>query len=284
MNDAEILVVGANGQLGTALQEKYPGAKPVDSAELDITDRQAVESFDWSNIKIILNAAAYTNVDGAESVDGRVASWLVNTTGISNLARVSSEHDITLVHISSEYVFDGNKDNHSEDEPFSPLSVYGSTKAAGDIAASLAPKHYICRATWLIGEGKNFVRTMIGLAQKGVSPAVVNDQVGRLTFTNELVRIIDYLLQTKATYGTYNSTNDGEPASWADVARLIFTDGGFDSQVTDISTEKYFADKPDAAKRPLNSVLDLSKLHQTGFKSNDWREDLNTYVKKELSK
>lgn len=282
MDGKQFVIVGANGQLGRALQAKYPQARAVDSDALDITNQDAVNEFDWSNVTTILNAAAYTNVDGAESPEGRVAAWKVNATGASNLARVAAQHDITLVHISTEYVFDGTQENHTEDEPYSPLSAYGSAKVAGDIAVHLAPKHYICRTTWLIGEGKNFVRTMIGLGQKGIAPSVVSDQTGRLTFTSELVEIIDHLLKNNAPFGIYNATNGGDPASWADVTREIFKDGNFNLQVTDTTTEAYFADKPAAAKRPLNSVLDLSKLERTEFTVHDWREALKNYITKEL--
>jgi dTDP-4-dehydrorhamnose reductase len=111
---------------------------------------------------------------------------------------------------------------HAEDEDFSPLSVYGASKAAGDIAVSLAPKHYILRTSWVIGEGKNFVRTMLELGKKGVAPSVVSDQIGRLTFTKELVKAIDLLLKDNHEYGTYNVSNGGEPASWADITRSNF--------------------------------------------------------------
>jgi dTDP-4-dehydrorhamnose reductase len=284
MDSSKFVIVGANGQLGTALRATYPGARAVDSAELDITNQEAVQAFDWSGTTTILNAAAYTNVDGAETPEGRVAAWQVNALGARNLAEVAATHGITLVHISSDYVFDGTHENHSEEEPFSPLGVYGQSKAAGDIAVSLAPKHYILRATWVIGEGKNFVRTMIGLGQRGIAPGVVSDQIGRLTFTSELVRIISHLLQTGAAFGTYNATNGEEPASWADITRQIFRNGNFDLAVTDKTTAEYFADKPGISPRPLNSVMDLSKLQQTGFESHDWHEDLKAYVTKELSK
>lgn len=282
MNDSTFVIIGANGQLGTALREKYPNARAVDADELDITNREAVLAFDWSNVTTILNAAAYTNVDGAETSEGRVAAWKVNAVGPRNLAEAASQHNTTLVHLSSDYVFDGTSKNHTEDEPFSPLGVYGQAKAAGDLAVGLAPQHYILRSTWIIGEGKNFVRTMLGLGQKGVAPTVVGDQIGRLTFTAELVRIIDHLLQTSPSFGTYNATNDGEPASWADITREIFKDGSYDLQVTDTTTEEYFASKPGVAPRPLNSIMDLSKLQQTGFVSRDWHDDLKAYIAKEL--
>jgi dTDP-4-dehydrorhamnose reductase len=282
MSDSEILIIGANGQLGLALQEKYPNAKAVDSNQLDITDTKAVQDFDWSGVATILNAAAYTNVDGAETAEGRVAAWKVNATGVRNLAEAAIRHDLTLVHISSDYVFDGTQENHKDTESFSPLSVYGQSKAAGDVAASLVPKHYILRATWVIGEGKNFVRTMLSLGQKTIAPTVVADQVGRLTFTSELVRIVDHLLATKAVYGTYNTTNDGEPASWANITREIFKLGGYDLTVTDTTTTEYYAGKEGVAPRPLNSSMDLEKLQQTGFQSRDWHDDLEDYVTREL--
>ncbi len=283
MDDTRILIIGANGQLGQALQAQYPNAQAVDAAELDITDMQALEAFDWSNITTILNAAAYTNVDGAETPEGRIAAWKVNATGPANLAKIALEHDLTLLHISTEYVFDGTQEIHTEDEPFSPLSVYGDSKAAGDIAVGLLPRHYILRTSWVIGEGKNFVRTMLNLGQKGISPTVVADQIGRLTFTSELVRAIDHLLTQKAAYGTYNISNAGDSASWADITRTVFKEAGFVSlTVTDTTTEAYFTDKEDIAPRPLQSTLDLQKIQKTGFTSTDWRVDLKAYIEKEL--
>lgn len=279
MDDSKIFIVGANGQLGTALRAQYPGAQYADVGELDITNRESVEKFDWSGIEIILNAAAYTNVDGAETSEGRVAAWKVNASAVANLVLVAKEYDMALVHISSDYVFDGTQKPHVEDEAFSPLGVYGQSKAAGDIAASLLRKHYILRATWVIGEGKNFVRTMLDLAEKGVSAAVVADQVGRLTFTSELVRIIDHLLRSSAPYGTYNATNDGTPASWADITREIFATAGYSElTVTDTTTADYFAGKEGIAPRPLESEMSLEKLHTTGFQSHDWHDDLRDYI------
>lgn len=275
-----IAIIGSNGQLGTALRAHYPEAKAVDSKELDITDRQAVLDFDWSDVDVIINAAAYTNVDGAESDEGRVAAWKVNASGPANLAEAALANDLRIVHVSSDYVFDGCTPNHSEDEAFSPLSVYGASKGAGDIAISLVPQHYILRTTWVIGEGKNFVRTMLGLGERGIAPTVVADQIGRLTFTEELVAIIDHLLNG-SPYGTYNATNSGEPASWADITRNIFELGGYDLQVSDATTAEYFAGKEGIAPRPLNSIMDLTKLTAAGFTSTDWREALADYIKKE---
>lgn len=285
MQEDRIFIVGANGQLGTALKKQYPSATALDAKQLDITNKASVENYDWSHIDIILNAAAYTNVDGAETSEGRVAAWNVNSTAVSYLTSVAAQNDITLVHVSTDYVFDGTKDTHSEDEPFSPLSVYGASKAAGDIAVGLTPKHYILRTSWVIGEGKNFVRTMLGLAEKGVSPTVVADQVGRLTFTSELVRAIHHLLSTQAEFSTYNVSNDGEPASWAEITRAIFSEAGYnDLSVADTTTAEYYQGKEGIAPRPLKSTLSLRKIQATGFTSTDWREDLKKYIEKELKK
>jgi dTDP-4-dehydrorhamnose reductase len=278
VNPQSFLITGSNGQLGLALQAQYPEARAVDSADLDITDVEQVQNFDWSGITTIINAAAFTNVDGAESPKGRIAAWKVNAVGAANLAGVARKKDITLVHVSTDYVFDGTQAPHTEDEPFSPLGVYGQSKAAGDVALSLAPKHYLLRTSWVIGEGKNFVRTMLGLGEKGISPTVVADQVGRLTFTSELVKAINHLLQNQVAFGTYNVSNSGDIVSWAEITRGIFKEAGYELTVTDTTTEEYFAGKEGIAPRPLESAFELAKLQSTGFTSTDWRDDLREYI------
>lgn len=279
MDSSKIFIVGANGQLGTALREQYPEARFADINELDITNKDSVEAFDWSGTEIILNAAAYTNVDGAETPEGRTTAWRVNAEAVGYLCSVAREHSATLVHISSDYVFDGNITPHLETEPLSPLSVYGASKAAGDLVVQQLDNYYLLRTTWVIGEGKNFVRTMLGLAEKGVSPSVVSDQIGRLTFTSELVRAVDHVLTAKAPFGTYNVTNDGPLASWAEITRQIFSLAGYGNlTVTDISTDDYYAGKAGVAPRPLGSDMSLEKLHATGFTSRNWQEDLEKYL------
>ena len=282
MDDSQIFIVGAKGQLGTALLQQYPGAQWADIDELDITDAVSVAKFDWGKVKIVLNAAAFTNVDGAETSEGRVAAWKVNATAVGYLAKACLEHDLTLVHISTDYVFDGTKNPHTETEPLSPLSVYGQSKAAGDSIVNILPKYYVLRTSWVIGEGKNFVRTMLELGRKGINPSVVSDQIGRLTFTSELVRAIDHLLTNDVAPGTYNVSNDGHSVSWADITRKIFELAGYDNTVTDVTTEDYYKDKDGIAPRPLHSTLNLEKLHATGFGSHDWEADLAEYIKKEL--
>lgn len=276
-----MIIIGANGQLGLALQKQYPQAQIVDAAELDITDSKAVEAFDWTGIDTMVNAAAYTNVDGAETDQGRIAAWKVNASAVKNLSAVATKIDAKLIHISTDYVFDGTAEVHTEDEHFSPLSVYGQTKAAGDIAATLTPKHYILRTSWVIGEGANFVRTMMSLAEKGISPSVVDDQIGRLTFTKELVRAVDHLLSNNCDYGTYNLTNSGESASWADITKLIFKTINSDCTVTGVSTAQYYKGKSGIAPRPLNSIMSLSKIEATGFSANDWQSELTEYISKQ---
>jgi dTDP-4-dehydrorhamnose 3,5-epimerase len=284
VDDSKILITGANGQLGQALQAKYPNARKADISELDITDKSSVLGYDWTGIEVILNAAAFTNVDGAETSEGRVAAWKVNATAMSYLAEVARKNNITLVHISTDYVFDGTQSAHKEEEPFSPLSVYGASKAAGDVAAVSADKYYILRTSWVIGEGKNFVRTMLELGSRGIAPSVVHDQIGRLTFTNQLVATIDYLLTTKAPHGIYNVSNSGDVVSWADITREIFKLAGYTQAVTDTTTAEYYKGKEGIAPRPLNSELDLTKIQSSGLSLRDWREDLKEYIKKELSK
>jgi len=284
MDDSQIFIVGANGQLGTALRTQYPNAQSADIDQLDITNAESVAGFDWSKVKVILNAAAFTNVDGAETPEGRMAAWKVNATAVGYLVKAALQHDLTLVHVSTDYVFDGTQNPHTESEPYSPLSVYGQSKAAGDIVVSSLPNHYILRTSWVIGEGKNFVRTMLELGQKSINPSVVSDQIGRLTFTSELVRAIDHLLTTNAAAGTYNVSNEGNSASWADITRKIFELAGYNNTVTDVTTADYYKDKEGIAPRPLKSTLDLSKLQATGFGSRDWESDLAEYIKKELGK
>jgi dTDP-4-dehydrorhamnose 3,5-epimerase/reductase len=278
-----VLVTGGNGQLGLALREFFPEgpvAKYVDLAELNISDTEQVENFDWSGIDTIINAAAYTNVDGAETAEGRVIAWSANASAVKNLAKKASELDATLVHVSSDYVFDGTKEIHQEDEAFSPISVYGASKAAGDIAASLANKHYIVRTSWVVGEGKNFIKTMFELAGKGVNPSVVDDQIGRLTFASELARGIKHLTDTTPNYGTYNLSCEGESVSWYDIAARVFAQSGHEaSRVSLVSTEKFYEGKEPIAPRPKQSALSLEKINQTGFIPTDWSTMLETYVK-----
>ncbi|TQN37917.1 dTDP-4-dehydrorhamnose 3,5-epimerase [Blastococcus colisei] len=274
------VIVGANGQLGRALQREFPDAVALDRSRLDVTDAAAVGAYPWAGVDVVLNAAAWTAVDAAEDPANLAAVRAANVDAVGHLARAARTCGATLVHISSEYVFDGTHQGpHPEDWPAHPLSVYGRSKADGDVQASNVAEHYLVRTTWVVGEGGNFVRTMAGLADRGVSPTVVDDQIGRPTVTPDLAGGIAHLLRTRAPFGTYNLTCAGGPASWADVAAAVFEARGRSaSDVGRTSTVEYFADKPQAAARPLNSVLDLAKITATGFQPRDWREALREYL------
>ena len=275
------VIIGGNGQLGRALRKLLPDAESVDLPEFDCTDEATVAGYAWRGVGAIINAAAYTAVDAAETPEGRRACWAANVTGVANLCRVSAEHRIPLVHASTDYVFDGTAEIHTEDEGFSPLGVYGQTKAAADALVGQLPRHYLLRTSWVIGDGRNFVRTMAELAAKGVSPSVVADQYGRLTFTSDLAAGIVHLLSTSARSGTYNLTNDGPTVSWYDIAQTVFRIVGREpSDVTATTTEAYGAGKQ-LAPRPVHSTLGLGRIVEAGFAPADWRERLAEYLQQD---
>lgn len=259
------LVLGANGQLGRALVDTLGNARALTRAECDLADPASVAALDLGDVEAILNAAAYTAVDAAETPEGRRDAWAANVAGVAALVERARERGIPLVHVSSDYVFDGTRQEHPEDEPFSPLGVYGQTKAAGDAVVATYARHYVVRTSWVVGDGPNFVATMARLADNGVSPSVVDDQFGRLTFAPDLAAGIVHLLATGAPYGTYNLTNGGPVQSWADIAADVFALRGRDrADVTPVSTATYAEGKA-MAPRPTHSALDLAKLTATGF-------------------
>ena len=278
-----VLVTGANGQLGRALMTLLPqaGFEPtgVDLPEVDISDAAAMSSWDWTGYDVIINAAAWTNVDGAETPEGRRLSWRANTVGPVNLARAAVQHGLTLVHLSTEYTFDGATALHTEEETPSPLGVYGQSKAAGDAAVSVCPRHYLVRTSWVVGDGKNFVKTMLSLAERGITPSVVADQTGRLTFASDLAAGIIHLLTSGAEFGTYNLSGDGPIVSWADVAKRVYERAGHSpDEVTAVTTEEYYAGQEGIAPRPLSSALDLAKIKAAGFTPADSTERLEAYL------
>ncbi|MEZ3160062.1 bifunctional dTDP-4-dehydrorhamnose 3,5-epimerase family protein/NAD(P)-dependent oxidoreductase [Microbacterium sp. BWT-B31] len=284
MTPRKTLVLGAGGQLGRALRAEFAEAPEVEFAtrdDLDLASAELATARRWRDYGTIINAAAYTAVDAAETPEGRQAAWAANVTGVAALARVAAANGITLVQVSSDYVFDGSSARpYTESDPVAPLGVYGQTKAAGDLAAATAPRHYIVRTSWVIGDGKNFVGTMASLAARGIDPKVVDDQIGRLTFTSDLARGIRHLIQADAPYGVYNLTGAGEPTSWADIARRVFELSGHDpARVTGVTTEEYFASASGpVAPRPRNSVLDLAKIQGSGFEPADASTSLGAYV------
>ncbi len=278
------LVLGANGQLGRALRRRLGDSaryEYVGRDDLDLADASLADARSWRDYDVIVNAAAYTAVDLAETPEGRADAWATNVTGVTALARIAAAHGIRLVHVSSDYVFDGLKDApYTEEDAVRPLGVYGQTKAAGDAIVATVPRHHILRTSWVIGDGGNFVRTMASLADRGVQPRVVDDQLGRLTFADDLASAIVHLLDVDADSGVYNVSSEGDPRSWADIARAVYRSRGrSDEDVTGTSTEQYFADR-DAphAPRPLNSVLDLARIRATGWEPRSQTTALEEYL------
>ena len=293
MAPERMLVTGCNGQLGRAVRALAEERGLLgsfdfcDIDEFDFSDPAQYDRYDWSLYGAVINCGAYTAVDRAETPEGRAACWRANATGPALLARACAEHGITLVHVSSDYVFDGAAENHNEDEDLSPLGVYGQSKAAGDLAVAGCPAHYVVRSSWVIGDGKNFVRTMAGLARRCADPAdglecvtVVDDQLGRLTFTDQMAEGIFALLDAHAPYGTYNLTGSGRVASWAQIARKVFElTCGNDDAVTPVATAEYYASAAGpVAPRPEHSDLDLSKIRAAGFSPRDWEDELREYL------
>lgn len=284
MPPKRILVTGANGQLGRALRAEFgdhPWMEYAGRDELDLTSPDLASARRWRDYSTIINAAAYTKVDLAETPEGRVDAWAANVTAVAALARIATANGITLVHVSSDYVFDGTKDGaYTENDPVSPLGVYGQTKAAGDAVVSVVPRHYIVRTSWVIGDGNNFVRTMASLAERGVDPKVVDDQVGRLTFTDDIARGIRHLIETQAPHGLYNLTAAGKSTSWADIARAVYSQRGRDPKsVAGTSTAQYFAmASTPVSPRPLSSTLSLTRIHEQGFEPADALTRLSEYV------
>jgi len=249
------VILGAKGQLGRALQDTFPDADAWAHDDFDISDPDAYADVDWSRYDTIINAAAYTKVDEAESEQGRRDAWRINVHAVVELAKVATAHRLTLVHVSSDYVFDGTVEEHATEELFSPLGVYGQTKAAADAVVQVVPRHYIVRTSWVVGDGPNFLATMRRLAEDGVDPTVVDDQIGRLTHAADLAAGIRDLLASRAPYGTYNVTSGGEPMSWFQIARETFQDAGHDPhRVSPTSTEAY-AQGRSMAPRPRYSTL-----------------------------
>ena len=296
------LVTGCNGQLGRAVralaEERGLSAwfDFCDVDSFDMSDPGAYSEYDWPLYGTVINCGAYTAVDGAETPEGRAAAWRANAMGPALLSRTCAEHGIALVHVSSDYVFDGTAEVHDEDEPFSPLSVYGQTKAAGDIAVAGCPRHYIVRSSWVVGDGRNFVGTMKGLSDRVADPAdpldrvtVVDDQLGRLTFTRDMAKGIFHLLGYRegdaepsepAPHGAYDLTGSGPVESWAQIAARVFDlANGNGGAVAPVSTAEYYASAGGpVAPRPEHSALDLSKIRAAGYAPRDWTESLSEYL------
>lgn len=273
-----ILVTGASGQLGQALQsicKKYPALDFhfANSAEADITDKSQLQAiFNKTKPDFCVNAAAYTAVDKAESEPGQARN--INVAGAKNLAETCRDFKAPLVHISTDFVFDGQKSMpYSEADATHPQGIYGQTKLDGEreIAAALT-SYYIIRTSWLYSEfGNNFMKTMLRLSKERDTISVVNDQIGTPTNAVDLAEAIVSIIQSgKKSFGIYHFSNEGQ-ASWYDFAKQIFADNGVSVNLNPIPT----TDFPTPAKRPAYSVLDKSKIKNTfGIRIDHWQDSL----------
>ena len=275
-----VLVTGASGQLGQSLQfiaSQYSEMQFIfaSSQDLDITDEGRVFSFfDKNKINFCINAAAYTAVDKAESDQEK--AYLVNVTGPKNLAIACKKNNATLIHISTDFVFDGTANTpYLESDLTNPIGVYGQTKLDGEKeVASNCSEYFIIRTSWVYSQfGNNFMKTMLRLSQDRKELNVVSDQIGTPTNAVDLAKaILEIISNTKqvANYGIYNFSNEGQ-CSWYDFAKEIFKINNVNINVNPIPTEAY----PTPAKRPKYSVLDKSKIKSTfGIIIKNWQEAL----------
>ena len=278
----KILVTGANGQLGQCLQKISSQFEEfefifTDSETLDITNKEEVNDFFWQNAPdFCINAAAYTAVDLAETDIEK--AFLVNADGTENLAEACAENNAQFIHVSTDYVFDGeNNLAYTEEDFTNPLGVYGASKLAGDeLALEVNPCSVILRTSWVYSEfGKNFVKTMLNLFATKEELSIVADQFGQPTNANDLAEAIMKIIKSeKITPGIFNFSNLGR-ISWFDFAEKIAELSEAKIKLNAIETSQY----PTPAKRPKNSVLDLDKISKTyGVQLKPWEESLEDCV------
>lgn len=275
----KIIVTGCNGQLGREINRFYNGRDDIDFIntdvdELDITNIEAVMKL-AKEIKpyAIVNCAAYTAVDACET--NRDLAFKVNVLGPRNLSIAASETGAKIVHISTDYVFDGTKNTpYYEFDELCPKSVYGVTKAqAEEMVKQFANRYFILRTAWLYGDGKNFVKTMLRLSETNDIVKVVGDQFGTPTSAAELVKGIDSLLFTD-NYGLFHATCEGS-CNWAEFAEEIFKLAGKNTKVQKITTQEYNA----PANRPAHSILENYMFKMTnGYIFADWKDAIREYI------
>ncbi|GMN89710.1 dTDP-4-dehydrorhamnose reductase [Francisella sciaenopsi] len=286
----KVLVTGSNGQLGSELKELVPNPKLeiqnytfifADSKSLDITDHQAVERFVVEHdIEAIINCAAYTAVDKAES-DIEMADK-INHLAVANMAELAKKYSIKLIHISTDYVFNGESFRpYIESDKTNPQSIYGSTKLAGEEAIQrINPKgSIIIRTSWVCSYyGNNFVKTMLRLGRERDTLGVIYDQVGTPTYAKDLAKaILDILPKIQnSKFKIYNYSNEGV-TSWYDFAKEIMSIAKIECQVNPIETVAY----PTPAKRPHYSVLNKSKIKsEFGIEIPYWKDSLRDCIKR----
>jgi dTDP-4-dehydrorhamnose reductase len=282
-----VLVVGGLGQLGQSIQfiaPKYPEItfKYVDVDEMDITDEVQVQhKFQEIKPEYCINAAAYTAVDKAETDVEKAHA--INVTGVENIAKACKQNNTVLLHVSTDFVFDGNQTTpYTENDAPNPLGVYGQTKLDGErVIPTILNSYYIVRTAWLYSQfANNFMKTMIRLGQERDSLSVVNDQIGTPThavdLAEALIKIILFNTQhpTPNTYGVYHFSNEGE-CSWFDFAAKIFEVNKIKINLLPIPTSGY----PTPAKRPVYSVLDKTKIKEVfGVEISKWEDSLKFYA------
>ncbi len=272
--------------IGTDLAPEYSGIQDGSSVttmpyvSLDITDAEAVDRVIREvNPDAVVHCAAWTAVDLAEDEDKVDKVRAINAGGTANIAKVCKALDCKMLYLSTDYVFDGQGTAPWEPDckDYKPLNVYGQTKLEGEQAVSSAlEKYFIVRIAWVFGlNGKNFIKTMLGLSEKYDTIRVVNDQVGTPTYTFDLARLLVDMIETDK-YGYYHATNEGGYISWYDFTCEIFRQAGRSTQVIPVTTEEYGLSK---AARPFNSRLDKQKLAQNGFEPlPTWQDALSRYL------
>lgn len=276
-----ILVTGCNGQLGRAIGKEYANDDVVlintDVAELDITNVEEVVSFVMEQKPdVIINCAAHTNVNACESEWD--LAYKINAIGPRNLSIAAEKVGAKMIHVSTDYVFDGTAtEPYTEFSKVAPLGAYGTTKLAGEeFVKQFSTRYFIIRTAWLYGDGKNFVRTMISLGKERGEVGVVGDQVGSPTSTKELAKMI-HVLEPTENYGVFHGTCEGS-CSWAEFAEKIFEYAGMQVKVNHLTTDQY----PTPAKRPAYSVLDNYMLRlTTNHMFAQWEVALKEYMESE---
>lgn len=274
----KILVTGCNGQMGRAIQKEYDGDSAelicVGSRELDISDQTAVMRLvEEQHPDVIINCAAYTAVDACEQEWD--LAYRVNAIGPRNLAIAANTYGGKLMHISTDYVFEGNSSvPYTEFDVTGPVSAYGRTKLAGEeFVKQFSDRFFIIRTAWLYGEGRNFVQTMLRLAENHSEISVVKDQYGSPTSASELAKMM-HMLEPTDNYGLFHGTCEGS-CSWADFASEIFRLAGKNVKVNYVSTEEYGS----PTKRPAYSVLDNYMLRlTTDYRMADWQAAIQEYL------
>lgn len=285
----KILVTGCNGQLGRAIRKEYAN-DAVEFINTDVVEGEGVISLDITDVDavlklaretkpdVIINCAAHTNVDKCE--EQWDLAYKINALGPRNLSIAARELDAKMIHVSTDYVFEGNGTKpYTEFDAPNPVSAYGKTKLEGEkFVKEFAPKHFILRTAWLYGDGKNFVKTMLKLSENHDEVNVVCDQVGSPTSAVELAKMIHHLEGTE-NYGLFHATCEGD-TNWADFTEEIFRKTGKTTKVNHVTSVQYKEMNPASADRPAYSILDNYMLRLTSdYRMADWHDALDVYLK-----